>query len=131
VSPGGRWLIDGLYDVRDAGEVVALVVADTDQSQYVDSPIGSLALERAVSNFGEAANRLSKQARDFNPGFEAQHPELELRRAIKTRAVIVHDYDGIDRHLLWDTATGAIPRVTKQVDSLILELERAEGSLTL
>lgn len=126
MSPDDRWLTDGLRDLRNAGDIVALVVADTDRSQYTTSPIGSLALERAVSNFGEAANRLHKQARDLEPDFEAQHPELELRRAIKTRAVIVHDYDGIDRHLLWDTATGAVPRVTKQVDSLIRELERAD-----
>lgn len=126
MSPDDRWLTDGLRDLRDAGDIVALVVADTDRSQYTTSPIGSLALERAVGNFGEAANRLCKQARDLEPDFEAQHPELELRRAIKTRAVIVHDYDGIDRHLLWDTATGAVPRVTKQVDSLIRELERAD-----
>lgn len=123
MSPGQRWLIDGLRDLRDAGDIVALVVADTDQSQYTTSPIGSLALERAVSNFGEAANRLHRQARDSEPDFEAQHPELELRRAIKTRAVIVHDYDGIDRHLLWDTATGAVARVTEQVNLLICELE--------
>jgi uncharacterized protein with HEPN domain len=121
-------LTDGLRDLRDAGDVVALVVAGTDRSQYETSPIGSLALERAVGNFGEAANRLHKRARDLEPDFEAQHPELELRRAIKTRAVIVHDYDGIDRQLLWDTATGAVPRVTKQVDSLIRELERSEGA---
>ena len=127
MSPDHRWLTDGLRDLRDAGDIVALVVADTDQSQYTTSPIGSLALERAVSNFGEAANRLRTQARDLEPDFEAQHPELELRRAIKTRAVIVHDNDGIDRHLLWDTATGAVPRVTEQVDSLIRELEGAQG----
>ena len=121
-----RWLTDGLRDLRDAGDVVALVVANTDQTQYRTSVIGSLALERAVSNFGEAANRLHKQARDLEPDFEAQHPELELRRAIKTRAVIVHDYDGIDRHLLWDTATGAVARVTEQVDLLIHRLEGAD-----
>jgi uncharacterized protein with HEPN domain len=123
VSRDGRWLIDGLRDLRDAGDIVALVVVDTDQSQYMTSPIGSLALERAVSNFGEAANRLHRQASDFEPDFEARHPELELRRAIKTRAVIVHDYDGVDRHLLWDTAINAVPRVTRQVDSMIREIE--------
>ena len=120
-----RRLIDGLRDLRDAGDIVALVVADTAQSQYLTSPIGSLALERALSNFGEAANRLYRQARDLEPDFETQHPELELRRAIKTRAVIVHDYDGIDRRLLWDTAIGAVPRVTQHADALIRELSGA------
>lgn len=128
MSPDDRWLIDGLRDLRDAGNIVALVVADTDQSQYKSSPIGSLALERAVSNFGEAANRLHKLAGELEPDFEPRHPELELRRAIKARAVIVHDYDGIDRHLLWDTATGAVPRVTKQVDTLLREFEEDAGT---
>ena len=42
-----RQLTDGLRDLRDAGDVVALVVAGTDRSQCATSPIGSLALERA------------------------------------------------------------------------------------
>lgn len=114
-------LRDCLLDLRDAGDLVAMVVAETDRATYAGSPTGSLALERAVSNFGEAASRL--HGRD--PDFEAQHPELEIGKAIKTRAVIVHNYDGMDRRLLWDTATGDVPRVTEQVDRLLGELDKA------
>ncbi|KAF0208907.1 MAG: hypothetical protein FD171_548 [Actinobacteria bacterium] len=112
-------LRDGLLDLRDAGHLVAMVVAETDRATYAESPTGSLALERAVSNFGEAASRLHSR----NPDFEARHPELEIGNAIKTRAVIVHNYDGIDRRLLWDTAIADVPRVTGQVEALLGEYD--------
>jgi uncharacterized protein with HEPN domain len=121
VSPDDARLRDCLLDLRDAGDLVAMVVAETDRATYAHSPTGSLALERAVSDFGEAASRLHGR----HPGFEVQHPELEIGNAIKTRAVIVHNYDGIDRRLLWDTATGDVSRVTEQVGTLLGELNKA------
>ncbi len=121
MSPHDARLRDRLLDLRDAGELVALVVAETDLAVYAASPTGSLALERAVGNFGEAASRLHSR----HPGFEVQHPELEIGSAIKTRAVIVHNYDGIDRRLLWDTATCDVLRFTAQIETLLRELDGA------
>jgi uncharacterized protein with HEPN domain len=127
VSPDDRWLTGYLQDLRDAGDIVAMVVAETDPEKYANSPTGSLALERAVSNFGEAANRLHAECRQRGSGFEAQHPELELSDAIKTRAVLVHNYDGIDRHVLWKAATTDVARVTEEADVLVRGLAGSQG----
>jgi uncharacterized protein with HEPN domain len=122
VSYDDARLRDCLLDLRDAGDLVAMVVAETDRAKYANSPTGSLALERAVGNFGEAASRLHGRY----PDFEVQHPGLEIGNAIRTRAVIVHNYDGIDRRLLWDTATGDVPRVTEQVETLLGEVDKVQ-----
>jgi uncharacterized protein with HEPN domain len=73
-----------------------------------------LALVKAVEIVGEAASRVSEEAR-------LQHPQIEWTGIIGMRNILVHAYASIDGGELWVTVQEDLPQ-------LVVELERIVAS---
>ncbi|MHA1568300.1 MAG: HepT-like ribonuclease domain-containing protein, partial [Alphaproteobacteria bacterium] len=59
---------------------------------------------------GEAARRISAELR-------AQHPHLPWKSMMGMRNVMIHEYDGVDLGVVWET-------VKKDLPDLVAEMER-------
>ena len=79
-----------------------------------------LAIERALQVVGEAASRLP-------PEFCANYPEVEWRKIIGMRNVLVHGYDVVRNDVLWDTVRESIPKLLNQVEQMLRDLETNEA----
>ncbi|HXB68104.1 MAG TPA: HepT-like ribonuclease domain-containing protein [Candidatus Acidoferrales bacterium] len=70
---------------------------------------------------GEAISRLSVELRD-------RYPEVPWPQIIAVRHRIVHAYFDLDWQILWDSATGDIPQLRRQVlDILTTEFSESES----
>ena len=96
--------------IEFAEEVSALVAnrtcADLDTNREFRR-----ALEPCVELIGEAATRLPEDWR-------ASHPEIPWRQIIALRNVLIHGYDVVVPEVLWDVATGDVPRLRRTLSVL-------------
>ena len=67
---------------------------------------------------GEAASAIPQDFRD-------RYPEIPWRSMISMRNKLIHNYDGIDLDVVWETATSSIPDLKPKIDA-ILNIEALE-----
>ena len=102
------WLLDMLLAARDAGEFVAGLT----YPQFERSRLYQNAVMKAVEIVGEAAARISDDAR-------AAHPELPWREMIGMRNLLVHVYFEIDISRVWQTVQESLPTLVDQLEPLV------------
>lgn len=109
---------------RDAGSLWDMVSAiyriqefttNLTHSAYLDSGLIQSAVERQLEILGEAARRLSDE-------FQQAHPEIDWRRIIGLRNILIHRYDEIRQQTIWTT-------VISELDPLLTQLEILLSSL--
>jgi uncharacterized protein with HEPN domain len=71
-----------------------------------------LALTRLVEIVGEAANRVSPETQQENPG-------IPWAKIIGMRNRLVHGYDVIDYALLWDTVATDLPPLIAGLQKIV------------
>jgi uncharacterized protein with HEPN domain len=71
-----------------------------------------LAVVRLLEILGEAARRVSEEAR-------AQHPTIPWRQMAGTRDRLVHGYDQVDMDIVWTILADELPRLIPQLERLL------------
>ena len=74
------------------------------------------AVIRALEVMGEAARRLSQEARDAIP-------DIPWRRLTGMRNILIHQYDNVDLNLVYDTVKEFLPPLIQRL-RMILEKEQ-------
>jgi uncharacterized protein with HEPN domain len=72
----------------------------------------SLALVRLLEIVGEAAGRVSGEAR-------AHHPEIPWPQIIGLRNRLVHGYDAVDYDILWQIITDDLPGLVDILETVL------------
>lgn len=67
---------------------------------------------RHLQILGEAARLLPEE-------FRSRNPEIEWKKIIGMRHVLVHDYFGIDRDVVWSTIERDIPTLKSRLIQMI------------
>jgi uncharacterized protein with HEPN domain len=67
---------------------------------------------------GEAASRTGPHAKDLLP-------QIDWRRVVGMRNILVHDYGGIDLGEVWRTLDDDLPRLIAQLETLVPPQEQA------
>ena len=62
---------------------------------YLDSVLVQSAVERQLEILGEAAGRIS-------PDFRSTHSDINWRRIIGLRNILIHRYDDIQQQVVWE-----------------------------
>ena len=75
----------------------------------------SLSLLRLLETVGEAAGRVTEEAR-------RRYPRLPWREIVDMRNRLVHGYDEIDLNRVWETVTADLPPLVRELEA-ILEAE--------
>jgi uncharacterized protein with HEPN domain len=85
-----------LEDVRQASALIQDFTVGKSFVDYEASPLLRSAVERQFEIIGEAINRLSK----LDAAITAALPETP--RIIAFRNILIHGYDVVDNHVVWD-----------------------------
>ena len=70
------------------------------------------AVERNFEIIGEAASRIPE-------AFRILHPHIEWRIIKDFRNFIIHEYFGIDNHIVWNIIQHRLPNLLFQISALI------------
>jgi uncharacterized protein with HEPN domain len=92
-----------LLDARQAAQLIHDATASGTFDTFRADVMDLLGLVKLFEIVGESLNR----ARKGEPGIEGSVPHL--RRFVNLRNQLVHEYDKIDYHLVWQTAEEGIP----------------------
>ena len=98
-------MIEAAEAVREF--VSGRTIADLNQNRML-----LFALLRAIEVLGEAASKISVEARTASDG-------VPWRQIVATRNRLIHGYFDIDHAIIWKTATEEIPDLLTQLRLLI------------
>jgi uncharacterized protein with HEPN domain len=69
------------------------------------------AVLRNLEILGEVVKHLSREFRDA-------HPMVEWRKIAGLRDMVIHEYFGLDAHILWDVVSNEVPQLREQLRSI-------------
>lgn len=111
--PPDRDRIRLLHMLEHAREAMQLV-AGRDRSDLDTDRVLSLALVRLLEIVGEAAARVSSEAR-------ARHPAIPWSEIVSLRNRLIHGYDAVDMDVLWSIVNTDLPALVR---GLMVEEDR-------
>lgn len=109
-----------LLHIRDAAKAVIRHAGRT-RSVFMNSQLRQDATVRQIAIIGEAAKHLSAAAR-------ARAPEMPWKDIAGMRDLVIHEYFGVSRDVVWNTATKDVPGLLRVVESLIDENGEREAA---
>lgn len=101
-----------LWDALGAARRIGDYVAGMSFDEYMKSDITRSAVERELTVFGEALNRLS-------PAAARAHPEIAIPGIVGLRNRIIHEYESIEHAKIFTIATERIPELIAQLSAAL------------
>ena len=101
-----------LDDIREAAKAIQRFTTGVSLDQFKANEEKYEAVNRKFQIIGEASRRLSPEARSV-------FPEIPWRLITAMRNIIVHDYDDVDLHMVWDTANNNSPSLIKRLEAYL------------
>lgn len=102
-----------LEDIRQAAELIRQFTAGKSFEDYDKDALLRSGVERQFEIIGEALNRLSK----IDVAIVENLPDTP--RIIAFRNILVHAYDIVDNHVVWDVVGKNLVSLVTQVVSLL------------
>lgn len=105
---------DELYlkDIIDAAEAIERFIGKKSHRHFLDDEILQSAVLQKLIVIGEAAGRTSKD-------FRGKHPNIEWEAIAAFRNIAVHEYFAVNWEIVWNTATGDVPAMRKEIKPLL------------
>jgi uncharacterized protein with HEPN domain len=103
-----------LRDILDSARAIEQYLANVERDSFENNQEKQDAVIRRFEIMGEAARRLSPEARAALPG-------IPWRLVTGMRNILIHDYDDVDVMTLWETARHDLPRLVSRLDSYLAQ----------
>jgi uncharacterized protein with HEPN domain len=101
-----------LADILDAAKAVRRFIAGVSLDDFKTNEEKYEAVNRKFEIIGEAARRLSPEARKF-------FPEIPWNLVTAMRNIIIHDYDDVDLDVVWNTAQRDLPPLIERLETYL------------
>ena len=79
-------------------------------SDVIDSTL------RRLEVIGEAIKNISQELKN-------KYPEVEWKRIIGTRDILIHAYFSVDMEIIWDIVSNKLPELKRTINKILNELE--------
>lgn len=102
---------DGVYlkHILEAVESIENYTKDLDYALFGKDKKTIDAVVRELEIIGEAANNLSDE-------FKNSHPEIPFRDMTDMRNVLIHEYFGVNKKVVWDTCKENLPKLKEIIE---------------
>lgn len=110
------YLIDILESARLA---VQYLGNKSEQDFYTDTQTQDAVIRR-FEVIGEAARRISDEGQSAYPGL----PWMEM---IGMRNIMIHEYDNVDLHIVWNTVKNSLPDLIDAITAILGTTMAGEG----
>ena len=106
-----------LEHILDAIAEIEFYNEKADFSVFCKTSIIRFASIKQMEIIGEAANRISEETR-------LQFPEIEWKRIISLRNILIHEYFGVDAKIVWDIIQNDIPILKSNIQKALQIIEQ-------
>ena len=93
----------------DSARLAMGYLEETNKTAFLSDVRTQDAVVRRIEIIGEASRRLSEQGR-------ASLPELPWHSMVSMRNLMIHEYDGVDYTLVWETVKNDLPQLVKLLE---------------
>jgi len=101
-----------LVDILVSAKIALDYVFDKTWDEFYEDIQCQDAVVRRIEIIGEAARRVSQETRD-------KHPQIPWREMTSMRNLVIHEYDVVDIHQVWDTVRNKIPSLIEDLAKLV------------
>ena len=101
-----------LADILNAARSIRRFVDGVTKDEFLGNEEKYEAVNRKFEIIGEAASRLSPEARQ-------QFPDIPWKLATAMRNILVHDYDDVNLHVVWNTAQNDLPTLIASLETYL------------
>lgn len=101
-----------LKHILDETEFISKKVTGLERNNFQTDEVLKRAFVRSLEIIGEATKKLPEE-------FRNKHGSIDWRALAGTRDKLIHDYFGIDYDIVWDIVTNEIPKLRKQIESIL------------
>jgi len=95
-------------DIVQAARPVQTYIAGMDLDSFAANQMVCDAVVRQIEIIGEAASKISTTYRQA-------FPQIPWRKMSDMRNVLIHQYDEVDLHQVWNVAVVHLPQLLKQM----------------
>jgi len=106
-----------LNHTLDACDEIASHLSDMTKQEFLSDNKTQDAIMYQITIIAESLNSTSQE-------FKAKHPEIEWRKIKDMRNFVLHDYDNVNIHIVWDTTQKNIPQLKSQVQKILSEVSK-------
>lgn len=109
--------IASIWDMMQAIREIEEDTGDFTYQKFEQNRTVRRAVERNLEILGEAGGRVSDECRQ-------QHPEIDWRKIIGLRNIIIHRYEKVEAELLWEIIVSSLPILSKELKELYEKLNK-------
>jgi uncharacterized protein with HEPN domain len=102
-------------DMLDCVNKILLYTLNFSSEQFLKTSIVKDAVLRNLEVLGEAANKVPQE-------FKKQHEEIEWGKIIRSRNVVIHEYQSVDFNIVWTIVTVHIPPLKASLEKILKSL---------
>lgn len=103
-----------MLDMLNAAKKALEYVKGKSIDQFISDTQCQDAVIRRLEILGEVANRVSEEFRQSNTS-------LPWRSMVSMRNVVIHEYDGVDLNIIWNTVIHKLPEVVAELEKVLGE----------
>jgi len=101
-----------LVDILEAARLAASYVEGVQEATFLGDTQLQDSVIRRIEIIGEAAGRVSEDTR-------ATCPDIPWREMVGMRNMVIHQYDGVDLTVVWETVQNDLPGLIVRIELLV------------
>jgi len=109
--------LEYLRHILDEINYIENAVCGVEESDFIADETLKRSVVRSIEIIGEAAKKVPVDFKD-------KHCNIDWKRIAGMRDKLIHDYFGVDYHIVWDVATNKLPELKQKIAGIISEQEK-------
>lgn len=106
-----------LKDIRTYSKKIRLYTEDLSMQEFFKDDKTYDAVMRNIQIIGEAIKHLPAEVRK-------EYKNVDWKKAAGLRDIVVHEYFGINRDIIWDVIQNKIPELEREVKMILKDLKK-------
>ena len=106
--------LEYLRHILDEINYIESAVCGIEEADFIADETLKRSFVRSIEIIGEAVKKIPSDFKD-------KHSNIDWKRIAGMRDKLIHDYFGVDYHIVWDVATNKLPELKRKIEEIMRE----------